>query len=227
MKIIDIAKNIDKSDINNTGYIDFDAIASDLGVPFSFYEDPPDDRLQAYWVGKWYCTDSWVGYRMYFFDDEPVAVSVQQGRKCSENFHWFSEDAVSRVKDYVLSLIARENNHASICDVNEDIGDSYKIEFLSQVLDWKMARYKDHEIEVIETIKDEKDYYGLNATVRIKDLSTQKEYIVEPKDLDFVFHLSDSHKKISLDKHIQSASALAAASQPTSYEKVKEFAPEI
>lgn len=213
MKIIDIAKNIDKSEANNTGYIDFDAIASDLGVPFSFYEDPPDTRLQAYWVANWCCTDSWVGYRMYFFEDEPVAISIQNGRKCGEDFHWFSEEAALKVKNHVLSLIARENNHFSICDINQDIGDSYKIEYLSEVLDWSMARYDGRSIELVQIIKDDKDYYGFSAKLKINVPDTGEQHIVELKDLDFVFHLSNSQKRLSLENQIQSAFIQAAGSQ--------------
>ena len=205
MKIMDISKNIDKSEANIVGYIDFDAVANDLGVPFSFYKDPPDDRLQCYWVANWNCTDSWVGYRMYFFEDEPVALSIQQGRKMGEDFHWFSEDAALKVKNYVLSLIARENNHFSICNINEDIGDSYKIEYLSEVLDWSMARYHQCPIELVEIIKDDKDYYGFDAKLRINIPSSGEEHIVELKDLDFVFHLLDPQKRTSLDDQIQSA----------------------
>lgn len=213
MKVKDIAKNIDKSEANNTQHIDFDALANDLGVPFSFDQDPPDNRLQAYWVANWYCTDSWVGDRLYFFDNEPVAYSVQNGRKDDEHFFWFSEEAARKVKVYVLSLIARENNHFTVCDINEDIGDSYKINYLSQVLDWSMARYHGQPIELVEIIKDEKDYYGFDAKLRIKITDNGEEHLIEVKDLDFVYHLCEPQKNPSLDNQIQTAAIRNTESQ--------------
>jgi hypothetical protein len=49
-----------------------------------------DTRLKCYFIKKWYCTDSFVGLRAYFLDDEFVATSYQQGRKFNEDFTFVS-----------------------------------------------------------------------------------------------------------------------------------------
>jgi len=189
MRIIDIAQNIDKSEKNRED-IDFEVLFNELGIPYSLDEEPTDSRLQSYWVGNWCCTDTWVGYRIYFFDDEPVAFSIQQGRKWDEEFRWFSMDAAEKVRDYVLSFVKPKELSIAFCDINEDIGNTYKIEFASDVIDWSKARYMDYPIELCEIIKDKEDIYNLDPTLRIRLLSTGEERIVKVKDLDFVYHLN-------------------------------------
>lgn len=186
MKIIDIAKNLDKSRKNEC-YIDFDALAEELGIHnYGYVEQDP--RLKAYWVETWYCTDSWVGGRMYFFDDEPVAYSYQTGRKNDEVFHWFSQEAAEKVQAFVREL-TKEELQVNICDVNEDIGDTYKINYAAQVLDWSMARLNGQPIEFIERVRPLGNY-GFDTDVKIRVPDTGEEMIVNVRDLDFLFHVN-------------------------------------
>lgn len=64
MKLIDIARNIDKSK-RNEDFVDLEAVQQALGLPVYGYAE--QDRLKAFWVERWLCTDTWVGGRMYFF----------------------------------------------------------------------------------------------------------------------------------------------------------------
>lgn len=187
MKLIDIAKYIDKSKKNEC-FIDFDSLAEELGIHYYGYVEQ-NPRLKAYWVENWYCTDSWVGGRMYFFDGEPVAYSYQQGRKCDEQFAWFSQEAAEKVRDFVQAL-TKEELQVNICDLNEDIGNSYKVEFSCQVLDWSMARLNGRPIEFLERILETPDW-GIDSNVRIRLPDTGDEKIVDVKDLDFLFHVND------------------------------------
>lgn len=107
MKLIDIANKIDKSK-KNESHINITDFDSEFNINLDYYIE--QDRLKAYYIGNWYCTDSYVGCRMYFFDDEPVAISFQQGRKFDEEFRWFSKDNALKVRDYLLSLMPRGND---------------------------------------------------------------------------------------------------------------------
>ena len=188
MKLIEIANKIDKSK-NNECYIDITEISAELGL--SFYQYVDQDRLKAYYLGPWYCTDSWVGSRLYFFDDEFVAYSFQSGRKNNEEFQWVSKKAVNKVKDFILSLMQQEDDcRVSFCDVNEDIGDSYKIGFNTQVLNWSKGRYQGNSFDMIERIKEKPDY-GIDKEVRIRLHSTGEEMIVNIKDIDFLYRLKE------------------------------------
>lgn len=204
MKIADVIKNIDKSEENREHWVDFSSLSYALGFEDGFFDsDALDARFKVYWLEKWRCTDAHVGTRVYFFDDEPVAITVQNGRKDDEKVFWTSKEAADKVHDFLLSLQKEEELDITVCDMNEDIGDSYKIEFNSQVLDWSTARYNGSPIEVIERIKKTPDY-GIDKELKIRVQDTGEELIVNIKELDFLFHL-ESNKVKSVDKLISDA----------------------
>ncbi|PRS01365.1 hypothetical protein [Bacillus halotolerans] len=185
MKLIDIANKIDKSE-QNRQWVDTDDIGYELRI-----DNVPcveQDRLKCYWVGNWYCTDSYVGYRMYFFDDEPAAFSIQLGRKCEESFHWFTLELAKKVREYLLSLNQEKELNISICDINEDIGDSYKIEFNEQILNFNRAKLNNEKVEILEKIKH--TTCGIDTKVKIK-LPDGEEKHVDINDLNFDFHITE------------------------------------
>jgi len=185
MKLIDIANKIDKSN-KNESYVDIENFSSEFDFEFGF--NLQQDRIKAYWIGNWYCTDSYVGYRMYFLDNEPVAVSTQAGRKSDEEFEWFSKELASKVKDYLISLMSNEL-HIKLCDINDDIGDSFKISFNGEILNPKRATYNGEPIEILERIKDNPDW-DIDELLTVK-LPNGKVTILNVNDLDFKFNLME------------------------------------
>ncbi|MED4848313.1 hypothetical protein [Bacillus atrophaeus] len=185
MKLIDIVNKIDKSK-QNESEVDTQDIGRELGLDNVPYVE--QDRLKCYWVGNWYCTDSYVGYRVYFLDNEPAAFSIQQGRKCEESFHWFNLELATKVREYLLSLTQEKELNISICDINEDIGDSYKIEFNAQILNFNRAKLNNEKVEILEKIKHTS--YGIDTEVKIK-LPNGEEKHVDISDLDFDFHITE------------------------------------
>ena len=184
MKIIDIANRIDKSK-QNEDWVDIEELGNELNVDASYEEQ---DRITCYWVGNWHCTDAHVGYRMYFLDDEPVAFSIQKGRKSDEKFHWFSQELATKVREYLLSLISDQNEfHVDICDINQDIGETYKIEFNSQIINSDRVKLDNEKVEIIERVKNKP--YGIDDEVKIR-LSNGEEKHVEILDLDFGYHVN-------------------------------------
>lgn len=181
MKLIDIAKKIDKSKKNEV-WINTEEIGNVLGIDIPYIEQ---DRLKCFWIGNWCCTDTFVGYRMYFFDDEPVAFSTQSGRKSDEVFHWFSLDLATTVKHYLLSL-HEDVLSIDVCDINEDIGDSFKISFNSQILNKEHITFNGEQVKIIERIKNKP--YGIDTALKIlfPNGNTQE---VEIEELDFGFHI--------------------------------------
>lgn len=187
MKLKEIAEKIDKSPENEDRWVDLEEIANELGI-FKYIPDPENCRLKAYWIGNWYCTDSWVGYRMYFFDDEPVAVSTQDGRKSNESFEWFGPEAVKKVRNYILSLLDEEDPHVTYGDLEQDIGDHYSIAFNANVLDWSKGRYNGQPFKMLKRIKETPDY-GIDTTVVI-ELPDGSAKVVNVRDIEFMFHVN-------------------------------------
>lgn len=186
MKLIDIAKKIDKSKKNESS-VDTMAFSSEFNYEFDYIEQ---DRLKCYWIGNWYCTDSYVGYRMYFLDDEPVAVSTQQGRKCNEGFEWFSRELAIKVRDYLISIMPKQEDELNfkLCDINEDIGDGYKISFNVEILNPERATYNGETIQILERIKENPDW-GIDKQLKVKLFNGEKR-IININEIVFSFNLT-------------------------------------
>lgn len=186
MKLIDIANKIDKSK-ENEDWIDITEFAREFDIDLDWVEQ---DRVKAFWFGKWLCTDTIVGYKMYFFDDKPIAFSFQRGRKWDEEMRWFSEDSAKQVKDYLITLITEKDEELNIdiCDINEEVGDSYKIEFNSQATGTAYGRRVRLDGEEVEIIKYFRGHpLGIDSDVRIKK-SNGEEIDLSIRQLDFVFY---------------------------------------
>ena len=146
MKFKEAIEKIDKSK-NNEEYVDIEKIAEALSM--DFYQNPEQERLKSYWLTCWLCTDTWVGSRIYFLDDEAVCWSFQGGRKSDEEFSWFSKEAAEKTREYILSLKEEEDLNVDLTSIDDEIGETYKINFNSQVLDWKKALYQGKSFEFI------------------------------------------------------------------------------
>lgn len=194
MTVLELSKIIDKSP-ENTCHINLEEIlydVFDLNINWETveaFENKNGKRFSAYWVAPHYCTDSWVGERIYFFDGEPVAYSTQKGRKCNEEFYWLSEAAANKVYRYGIEIMASQMPTVSYYSADEDLGNSYKIEYISQVLDWRYARYHGKPISNVEIIKDETDYHAIWGQVKFTTTDGETR-MVPVSALDFLYHVT-------------------------------------
>jgi len=189
MKIKDIIKKVNKSDKFKDS-VCVGEIAEEMDI-FDVHCWEEQNRLVSYYIGSWYCTDSYVGYKVYFFDDEPVAVTSQLGRKCDEKFEWISKEAYIKVRDYVISF--REdvlNDNIPLANMDEDIGDTYKINFNGQLFDYhkEIALYNGKNVKIVELIKDKKNY-GTDSELKIQ-YENGEIIIINIKELDFPYNLN-------------------------------------
>lgn len=133
-----LIENVDKSKENRN---DVDLISlgerefGKFDIPWLNAEDTP---LKSYWYAKWLCTDTWVGGKIYFFNDEFVAVSWQSARKAYEEFHWASEEAYEKVAAYLESIRQADNiAHLGINfldDIEDEVQEGFTIDYGSQAL---------------------------------------------------------------------------------------------
>lgn len=186
MKLIDVINKLDKSERNEC-FIDIEDIAyKEFDLNVGYVEQ---DRLKAYWMGSWYCTDTYVGYRAYFFDGKPVGISIQKGRKYDEEFKWFSSELAIEVKKYLMSFLLKEEKEDvfSLCDINEEIGNGYKVSFNNQILNRDKATINGESIEILERILEEPNY-GIDRNLKVK-LSNGEEKIVHINEIEFGFNI--------------------------------------
>jgi len=151
-----------------------------------------DDRLKAYFIKKWYCTDSYVGLRTYFLDGEFVAISGQSSRKSDEEFTFMSKECAEKVRLYLISLVHEEKEiHVDILDedeLDEEIPGTFKIQYNTQIID-KTALLNGQRVDIIRTRYDfnkEPDKYF--HCVEIKKENGDKEE-VNVQDLDFEYNV--------------------------------------
>ena len=79
-------------------------------------------RMREHWVESWVCTDTVVGYSVFFLDRTPVAVSIQRGRKSKKEIQFISEEAYDLVRDAVLECLSEDDlPEIPLADLNEEI----------------------------------------------------------------------------------------------------------
>lgn len=130
MKVREILESVDKSNPQEPNENIFEEVKVDY---FSTYQDPVN--LKYYWLAAHYCTDTWVGARVYFLEDEIVAVSFQRGRKYDEQFSWISKESFTKVKAYLSSLIREDEEDLDIVDdLDQEMNDGYSITYREELI---------------------------------------------------------------------------------------------
>lgn len=102
---------LEKSDKNKKdvywGTYSLDGIAAELNIPNDIYLSEEDlSELKCYFSEiNWICTDTRVGLKFYFLNNEFICASFQQGRKSQEEFEWASQEAANKVRQYFIDKI--------------------------------------------------------------------------------------------------------------------------
>lgn len=195
MKLKELIEKVDRTkselvDVFNFGYSCFN-----LGDSCGFAES---ERLTSSYISCWYCTDAYVGTKVYFFDGKAVAVGHKPYRKADEDIEWISEESFYIVREYVKNIIEEHDEKPSIdlIDLDNEMGEFYKIQFRGNVFSYqrencfynglKVKMIKDDE-SIFEWMKtQESKYIECYTTIQFED-GTIKNVLV--KDLDFPYNI--------------------------------------
>lgn len=144
----------------------WEKLANEFGISLNWTEDT---RLKCYFIERWYCTDSCVGTRVYFLDNEFVCISYQSGRKMNENFYFVSKEIANKVGEYLKSLVEIEYNVDIIEEnfLDEVIPDEYTIEYNSQIIQ-KQGYLNGQLVEIVKCYYPYSDKDRHFHTVEIK-----------------------------------------------------------
>lgn len=156
-----------------------------LDIYYHNYDDPVN--LTTNHLKQWYCTDTWVGIDVIYLNNNPVAVTNQVGRKMDVNIYFLSEEAKNSVKDYLISLYNNQQDCADYLtedDLNEEMGDYFKIEYSSQVL-YKTAWLNGEQVEITQKPRNLNNKINLH-TVAIKHKDGVEKWI-DVRELDFEY----------------------------------------
>ena len=145
---------------------------AELVIPYHCErQDPDNPRLRSYWIANHYCTDTYVGLRAYFFDDELACITIQKGRKCNEMFEWASVDMQHRVREYIISLDTDTFEATNdLIDMEEDLGTGYSITYAGQSLKKEVLLNGELVTIIKDRERDDDGKYNFHTiTVRDKD----------------------------------------------------------
>jgi hypothetical protein len=167
MKLIDALLNVNKID----SYYNIDVNELCSYVDINYYDidyDKLNARLKAYWVSKHLCTDTWVGTKAMYLDDELIGMSTQSARKSPIEYSFISLEKYLKLKDFLLSLVAPSESDIDIIsdeDLQLDIGDTYHVQFSNQILS-KNGYYMGKQVKYLRQV-DPKDY--ISRTIVVED----------------------------------------------------------
>ena len=182
-QLVDKASQLPKKEYN---LWDEDLLSAvGLDIYYHNYDDPVN--LTTNHLKQWYCTDTWVGIDVIYLNNSPVAVTNQVGGKMDVNIYFLSEEAKNSVKDYLISLYNNQQDCADYLtedDLNEEMGDYFKIEYSSQVL-YKTAWLNGEQVEITQKPRNLNNKINLH-TVAIKHKDGVEKWI-DVRELDFEY----------------------------------------
>lgn len=137
MNLKQIIESVSKTKTHES-YPDWEAFCGAVGMGDLVYDYKAfTSGLKGYFFSRWLCTDTWVGWRVYFLRGMPVAVSCQPARKSDEEIEFLSIPHARMVKDF-MAICSDEPLHEYPIidhgDMTKDLGDGYKVEHGDSVL---------------------------------------------------------------------------------------------
>lgn len=161
MKLIDALKNVIKTQ-ENSEHPNFDEFCELAGVnSYDVTYDTFVERLKAYWLKCWLCTDTWVGMQAIYLDDVLVAYTEQTARKNCYHISFIDKDSADKVIDFIRSLAdASYNYNIATDELNSDI-DLMCVEIYGNNLLDKHGFVKGKSVTIKNSFRsdDPKSYY--------------------------------------------------------------------
>tara|TARA_R110000851_G_scaffold72413_21_gene160506 strand:- start:2887 stop:3471 length:585 start_codon:yes stop_codon:yes gene_type:complete len=181
MNILDLVKNIDKSEYNSN-WVDSNHYAESLGIAHCNSLDVCPG-LKSYWIWKRYDTDSYVGLEFIFLNDEFIATNTTTGRKNGDGeINYLNQEVADKLRDLLLQLLnhAYPEDIAPLIDLNatfDDIG--YKVDYTSELLTSTVYHIESQQyVSVAQKFVNEQiPGRYMPSVIKIKFNSGETEYV--------------------------------------------------
>jgi hypothetical protein len=135
MKLLDLLSRPDSKETPYGGCEEF--FYECLNKPGYNYADLEVNGFTERPIYKWLCTDAWVGISAIYWNKEFICITSQQGRKCSTEIQWASEEVFNRVSAFVKTLYKEEVYIPDYLDLEQDFQITFKLGFTEQIMnDW-------------------------------------------------------------------------------------------
>lgn len=149
VRVKDILRNLDlsKKEIYHISYNFIKEFDIDL-----YDVDLDKIELFSIRIATWYCTDQFVGTQVILYDDIPICISEQDGRKQDEFFKWISKELYLKTKEAIEKARIPKKPNISIINENEKFPLYYKLEFTGELIQkfHSIAFFGDKKVSVEE-----------------------------------------------------------------------------
>lgn len=180
MKLKEIIKNIDISHKYECNSYDLCSTEFDI---HEYLNQPNDFKLFTVRISKAYCTDTWVGKEILYFENKPVCLINQPYRKASKEYEWFSKKDFLLVRKYILSLREEIISEPTIIDLETEMGEGETMyEFSSYILQDEVIYTPTKELVKVINTKPLQRQYGLDKELLVQ-FKNGKEEIVSMFDI--------------------------------------------
>lgn len=178
MKMRDLINSVDRSEKNSTS-ADIDDFCRELNLnEYPGWNKQFDEAVKGYWLIKWLCTDTWVGYCVYYMNDEPIAISVQTARKNPTAYEFISIEAATKVRKFILDCLGESEFTPTLVDLDEETDPYYTVSYSGQLLVDK-GLYHGREVTVVR-----KCYRWDDPELKMEEMMVQYEPNGEPFKID-------------------------------------------
>jgi hypothetical protein len=195
MKLADLLARLDRSRDNRNLHFCFTRIAEELELYNTLLpEDMQQCPLSCYTLSQWYCTDSYVGIDVYYFQDECALITQQQSRGCSPDYYWASAEMKAKVFTYIDSLqqVHEADDHASYFDPNEEMGEYHQVSYSSELLTSTLLHIASGErVTVKQRWNDDSEIYRW-SWVKVAFNDGHEAILSLKTDLGVYYHLVDA-----------------------------------
>jgi len=130
MLLGELIDRLDKSESNEDVIDVYDLqlmLRSVFGIEIDLNTEATNTRVKCYWLYKWHDSGSWCGERIYFLDNELLAYSIREGRKCYQKYTFANKEVKLAFKEYILSftIIDMDDDDDTYIDLTEEHSDDY------------------------------------------------------------------------------------------------------
>lgn len=133
MKLEDAIRNVLRPQVDSAWdfAVDGDAINGALALSEPYvYPDELNERLKAYPIAVWTCTDTEVGLYAIWLDGKPVGSMSRRYRRSAFDVRWLSKRDADRVRSVVASYATPDHEIALVGDT--DIGEDFAVDHPEQ-----------------------------------------------------------------------------------------------
>lgn len=186
LKLLDALSKVDRSQpaqyVDSFELVDALSIDSYGAIPVAF-----EERVTSYWLIKWLCTDTWVGLRALYFDDELVGQIWQDARKSSAVITFVSIASAERLRDYLLT--ANPESKYPLINPAEELEDTYGVAYSSQLL-VTSGLYQNKPVTVVEDsiIRGHSGSIDAWSKIRVRTVNGE-EIKISLEDFDIPLHM--------------------------------------